>query len=168
MHVEIAEPNAEGRGEIVVTCLDSFAFPIIRYRTGDIGTLDPTPCPCGRGLPKLLNVDGRRTDFLVTPQGRVLHALSVIYVLRDLPMAKEFRVIQESIDNVVIHLVADRPLTTTEKEGVHRRFEILLGSDVQVTLLEVPALPRSPSGKFRYVESRISERLLSELMKGNN
>lgn len=168
MYVEIAEPDADGRGEIVVTCLDSFAFPIIRYRTGDIGALDPTPCPCGRGLTKLRNVDGRRTDFLVTPRGRVLHALSAIYVLRGLSMVREFRVVQEAIDRVVIHLVGDRPLTTPEKDGVRRQFEILLGSDVQLILLEVSSLPRSPSGKFRYVESKVSERLLSDLMREKN
>lgn len=167
MYVEIADPDAEGRGEIVVTCLDSFVFPIIRYRTGDIGSFDPTPCPCGRGLPKLRSVEGRRTDFLVTPQGRVLHALSAIYVLRDLPVVREFRVIQEAIDRVVVQLVGDRPLTAVEKDGISRQFEALLGPEVRLVVLEMPFLPRSPSGKFRYVESRVSEDLLASLMNGD-
>jgi len=52
-------PGRRGRGEIVLTCLDSLAFPTIRYRTGDIGRLDPTPCACGRSLPKIKAVEGR-------------------------------------------------------------------------------------------------------------
>ncbi|MGH7415893.1 MAG: phenylacetate--CoA ligase family protein, partial [Candidatus Rokuibacteriota bacterium] len=74
MHVEILNPDADGRGEIVLTNFDSFAFPIVRYRTGDVGSLDPTPCACGRALPKLRHLEGRTTDFLVTPSGRVIHA----------------------------------------------------------------------------------------------
>lgn len=167
MYVEVVDTDSEGRGEIVVTCLDSLVFPIIRYRIGDIGTLDSTPCSCGRGLPKLRSVEGRRTDFLVTPRGRVLHALSAIYLLRDLPAVKEFQVIQETIDRVVISLVGDRPLTTAEKDGICRQFETLLGSEVQVILLEVPCLARSRSGKFRYVESKVSESFLADLMRGN-
>jgi len=41
------------QGEIVLTHLASRDFPFIRYRTGDIGTLDWDTCPCGRGLPSL-------------------------------------------------------------------------------------------------------------------
>lgn len=166
MYVEIADADDAGRGEIVVSCLDSFAFPIIRYRTGDIGSLDCSPCPCGRALPKLRNVEGRRTDFLVTPDGRALHALSAIYIVRDLPIVREFRIIQHEIDRVEIQLVTDRPLTEADGDAVRRQFSGLLGARVHVDLLQVPSLPRSPSGKFRYVESRVSESFLTELIQG--
>jgi phenylacetate-CoA ligase len=63
MYVEILDPDDEGRGEIVLTNLESKAFPIVRYRTGDLGSLDPSPCNCGRGLPKLRAVEERQTDF---------------------------------------------------------------------------------------------------------
>ena len=49
-YLEIKDPDPDGRGEIVLTCLDSLAFPTIRYRTGDMGRLDPMPCACGRSL----------------------------------------------------------------------------------------------------------------------
>jgi phenylacetate-CoA ligase len=156
MVVEIADPDAEGRGEIVLTNLDSRALPIIRYRTGDIGSLDGTPCPCGRGLPRLGAVEGRRTDFLVTPRGRVLHALSVIYPLREMTAIREFRVVQESIDRVVVRVVPERPLGAVGRADLARPLEALLGPDVRVEVEEVAAIPRTASGKFRYVESRIT------------
>ena len=166
MSVEIADADDAGRGEIVVTCLDSFAFPIIRYRTGDIGSLDSSPCPCGRALPKLRNVEGRRTDFLVTADGRALHALSAIYIVRDLPMVREFRIIQHEINRVEIQLVTDRSMTEEDGDAVRRQFNDLLGPKVHVELLQVSTLPRSLSGKFRYVESRVSESFLTELIQG--
>jgi len=165
MYVEIADPDASGRGEIVVTCLDSFCFPIIRYRTGDIGSFDPTPCPCGRTLPKLKQVEGRRTDFLVTPSGRVLHALSAIYILRDRPGMREFHVVQESLDHIVVQIVSDHSLAEAEEAGVRQRFGLLLGSEVRLDIVQVPAIARTRSGKFRYVESLVAEDLLSTMMR---
>ena len=64
-------------------------MPIIRYRTGDMAQLGTENCLCGRGLPLLKKVEGRQTDFIVTPDKRVIHALAVIYVLRECPRDQE-------------------------------------------------------------------------------
>ncbi|HEX7077308.1 MAG TPA: glycosyltransferase, partial [Candidatus Eisenbacteria bacterium] len=84
--------DAEGRplppgetGELVVTHMASSDFPFVRYRTGDIATLDPRPCACGRTLPKLRDIQGRATDFLTASDGGRVHALALIYVLRETP-----------------------------------------------------------------------------------
>jgi phenylacetate-CoA ligase len=164
MYVEILDPDAEGRGEIVLTNLDSHAFPIIRYRTGDIGSLDPSPCPCGRGLPKLRGVEGRRTDFLVTPGGRVLHALSAIYILREVPAIREFRIVQEAIDHLVIHVVPRQPIGSAEEASLRDQFAALFGTDMRVDIVREDSLPRTPSGKFRHVESRVAQSVLERLM----
>jgi phenylacetate-CoA ligase len=167
MYVEILNPDEQGRGEIVLTNLDSHAFPIIRYRTGDIGGFDPVPCRCGRGLPKLRAVEGRRTDFLVTPSGRVLHALSAIYLLRELATVREFRIIQEAVNHLVIHLVPTRPLQHTEEGEILAKFAAVFGPDMRVDVVQTDALPRSPSGKFRYVESKVAQPILERLMSGH-
>lgn len=165
MYVEIADPDADGRGEVVLTCLDSLCFPIVRYRTGDIATLDPSPCPCGRALPKLKQVEGRRTDFLVTPTGRVLHALSVIYILRDQTAVREFHVIQEAVNHVVVEIVPDGPAPPATLTAIRAQFARLLGDDVRIDLRTVPSIARSRSGKFRYVESRVADELLATMMR---
>jgi len=164
MYVEILDPDTDGRGEIVLTNLDSHAFPIIRYRTGDIGSLDPSPCQCGRGLPKLRGVEGRRTDFLVTPGGRVLHALSAIYILRELPAIREFRIVQEAIDHLVIHLVLRQPIGPVEEASMRAQFTALFGADMRIDIVRADSLPRTASGKFRYVESRVAQPILERLM----
>lgn len=58
-------------GEIVVTDLLNHAQPLIRYRLGDVGVLDPDPCPCGRPFPVLKSILGRSNDVLRTPAGLV-------------------------------------------------------------------------------------------------
>jgi len=76
---------ADASGEIVVTHLATSDFPFIRYRTGDVGTLSSERCACGRGLPLLKEIQGRSTDFVVVADGTLLHGLSLIYILRDIP-----------------------------------------------------------------------------------
>ena len=53
------------KGELVITSLTKQAFPIIRYRTGDITSLDQTPCRCGRTLVRMKSVMGRADDMLI-------------------------------------------------------------------------------------------------------
>jgi len=168
MVVEIADPDDEGRGEIVLTNLDSLAFPIVRYRTGDIGSLEPGACACGRGLPRLRSVEGRRTDFLVTPGGRMLHALSAIYILRDSPAVREFRVVQETIDHLTVEIVPATPvrslqLSSPDGQALHAQFRALMGPGVEVEIRAVAEIPRTASGKFRYVESRVGQEELARL-----
>lgn len=68
--VEIIDPDTGKTlepgeiGEIVVTCPLRFDTPLIRYRTKDIGYIDPTPCKCGIALPRLF-LRGRRADQIV-------------------------------------------------------------------------------------------------------
>jgi phenylacetate-CoA ligase len=51
-------------GELVLTTLTREAFPLIRYRTGDLTSLDPTPCSCGRTLARIARVEGRTDDMI--------------------------------------------------------------------------------------------------------
>ena len=52
-------------GELVITTLTKEALPLIRYRTGDIATVDESPCACGRTLARMGPVRGRRDDMLI-------------------------------------------------------------------------------------------------------
>ena len=51
------------------------AMPLLRYDTGDLAVPLETPCPCGRALPAVREVQGRFDDLLVTPSGRVVQEL---------------------------------------------------------------------------------------------
>src|SRR5262249_7461810 len=143
-------------GEIVLTNLHTFAMPIIRYRTGDVGALEPTPCSCGRGLPRLRGVEGRQTDFLVTPSGKILHALAAIYVLRELPSVAEFQIGEERGDALTIRVVPRDAFGPAEQSAVRSRLRRLFESDIDVVFEVMDTLPRLASGKHRYVISEIA------------
>ena len=140
-------------GEIVVTHLSTNDFPFIRYRTGDIGVLGATPCPCGRGLPLLQDIQGRSTDFVVAADGTVMHGLSLVYILRDLPGVLFFKVIQDTRALTRVQLVTDQAFAPDSIAKIVTGFKQRLGADVQVLVDLVDNIPAEKSGKFRYIIS---------------
>ena len=160
--VEIVDP--QGRvlppgqaGEIVVTHLATKDFPFIRYRTGDVAVLDDGRCACGRGLPMLREIQGRTTDFVVAADGTVMHGLALIYILRDLPGVKQFKIVQESLQATRMLLVRRRHFRC---RAACPRFEhkarARLGPQVQISVEQVDDIPPEQSGKFRYVVSHVA------------
>lgn len=143
-------------GEIVVTHLATSAFPFIRYQTGDMGVLDDRSCPCGRGLPLLKEIQGRTTDLVVAADGTVMHGLALIYVLRDIPGILSFKIIQESLDQTRVLLVAGAGYGPQSHRHIEEGIKARLGSSVRVVIEEVRDIRAEKSGKFRYVLSHVS------------
>lgn len=165
VHVELLGPRGSS-GELVITNFDTPAMPIIRYRTQDMAASSESACACGRALPLLGHVEGRQTDFVVTPDGRVLHALAVIYILRDIPSIHEFRVTQEDIRRVVVEIVASDAFGSEQERVVIRGLSGLLGPGVDIDVVKTERIVRPESGKYRYVVSKVAERHLSEILAG--
>ncbi|MTV36413.1 glycosyltransferase [Duganella radicis] len=150
------QPVAPGQdGAIVITHLASRDFPLIRYATGDVGALDPRPCPCGRGLPLLQRVAGRTSDFVVARDGTVMHGLALIYILRDLPQVRAFKIIQESLDCTRVLLVSVDGLPPSLRLSIVTQFRARLGESVEIVIEEVSVIPAEASGKHRYVISKV-------------
>lgn len=142
-------------GGIVVTHLDAYAMPLIRYQTGDVGRLKPGRCSCGRGLPMMDVVSGRATDFLVLPDGTVKHALSIIYPIREMPGVRQFRVVQDADHAVSIEVVVNDGEKRITVEAVAKRVRPILGHDVALDVRFVDRIGDSNSGKHRYVISHV-------------
>lgn len=140
----------------MVTHLASGDFPFIRYRTGDIGTLDDKVCECGRGLPLIREIQGRTTDFVVARDGTVMHGLALIYILRDMPEIKVFRIIQENLDLTRIQIVTETGLSPLLIDRIIESFQSRLGRDVVIRVEQVSDIPAEKSGKFRYVISKVA------------
>lgn len=153
-HGEALPPGEAG--EVVVTHLATRDFPFIRYRTGDIAVMEDKPCPCGRGLPLLKEIQGRTTDFITAADGTVMHGLALIYVLRDLPGIKAFKIIQENLMLTRVLLTPGEGFDPGCVAGIQRDFKARLGQDVRVDVEQVPEISSERSGKFRYVISKVA------------
>lgn len=149
-------------GEIVLTHLDARAMPLIRYRTGDVGSFVDGPCPCGRGLPRLGPIQGRVTDFILTPRGKVVHALALIYVLREVPGVKEFQVVQDRIDHLTVTIVPGDGFNASSQATVTSRLSHALDDTVRIDVALADVIPRPASGKHRHVISKVTNGVLGE------
>jgi phenylacetate-CoA ligase len=157
--------DSEGRplppgepGEIVVTDLYSHEAPFIRYATGDVGALSTRACSCGRALPLLERIEGRSNDMVLTPDGRIINSLALIYPVREIEGIEQFRICQKAVDRFHIQVVRDSRFQTDGEDRIRKGWSQLLRSPVQVTFEYLPALPLERSGKFRHVTSELSAR----------
>ena len=152
------QPQPPGApGEIVITHLATGDFPFIRYRTGDIGTLDPHPCRCGRGLPLLKEIQGRTTDFVIAQDGTLMHGLALIYVLRDVPTVAGFKIIQETLHHTRVLLKPGPGFSDAEEQTIISGLQKRLGHNVNITIERVTEVPPEKSGKFRYIVSHVPQ-----------
>jgi len=161
LYVEILDeqgrPVAPGEvGEIVISGMNNYAMPLIRYRIGDFGTWAPGPCTCGRGLPLLAEVLGRVTDVISTRSGRACTGILFPYILDEFPSVAQFQVTQESPDRIIVRLVphgAIEPQTLVAIEGKLRKY---LGRSIELRLEISDSIPRTSSGKLHHTNSSVS------------
>lgn len=150
------QPVPKGQaGEVVVTHLATGEFPFIRYRTGDVAILSTRSCACGRGLPMLEEIQGRTTDFIVAADGTIMHGLAVVYPIRDIPGIASFKVVQETLQRVVVQIVPEINCDPNVEIQIANGIKARLGQSVDVEVLRVSDIPREKSGKYRYVQSLV-------------
>jgi phenylacetate-CoA ligase len=150
-----AAGNPAEEGEAVITSLVSAAQPFIRYRTGDVVRHSGRRDPGGRGLTVLDTVVGRQTDFILAADGRIMHALAVIYVLRAVPGVGQFKLIQHAIDRLEVQVVPDVRWNDEAREAVIRGLRARLGTTLAVDIRLLDAIAPEASGKHRYVVSHV-------------
>ena len=105
-------------GRVVVTALHNVGMPFIRYEQGDIASLVPGRCACGRRTPLLGTIEGRVDDDLHLPSGRVVPAVNVRLVLKDISGVDAWQVRQGPHDEITLNVVPTRPTGATNAEEV--------------------------------------------------
>jgi phenylacetate-CoA ligase len=142
-------------GEIVVTHLDTPEMPFVRYRTGDVGALAARSCSCGRTLPLLERVDGRKTDFIVAPDGRAMHGLSLIYVIREMRGIEAFRITQKRLTYFEVEIVRNQEYDANNEGRIREAFSRRLRAPVAVQVRYSDSIAPTASGKTRHVVSEV-------------
>ena len=87
-------------GEVVITDLNNFCMPFIRYRIGDLAeAMDPTAaCACGRGAPRVGAIEGRVQSIILGAEGQYLPGTFFAHLLKDYAHAiRHFQVVQEEL-----------------------------------------------------------------------
>ena len=140
-------------GEVVTTCLVRTYQPLIRFRLGDLAAWDPEPCPCGQQMPVIKEVVGRLEDIVTGPDGRQLVRFHGIFV--DQPNIVEGQIIQETLDQFVVRVVPTKAFSQLDIDDIQQRMYQRLGPKISVQVVTVDDIPRTESGKFRAVISKV-------------
>lgn len=146
-----------GLGEILITDLFNQAMPIIRYKVGDIGSLEKVKNSyC---LKKLL---GRINDNIILPDGTVSPGLTFYYIskstLEKSGILKEFIIRQINIDTFIFDIVADRDLNKKEIANIQHDLDLYLQPNLKLIVNRVSKIKRLESGKTKHFFSELDDR----------
>lgn len=164
--VEVVDPSTgavleEGNeGELVFTTLRKEAMPILRYRTGDIGSLTFEPCTCGRTTGRIRGLRGRRDDMIIV-RGVNLYPSNVEHLLMSVPeVAPHYQLVVERDGAMDELTVQCEPVSSeVDAERLRARVENLLrehlGIRIEVEVLAAGGVPRSEGKAVRVVDRRV-------------
>jgi phenylacetate-CoA ligase len=145
-------------GEVVATQLHAFAAPFIRYRLGDIVTRGETPCRCGAPFSTLLDVQGRRQDYLPLANGRLFmpREVTLLSLEHAWSWVGQFQLTQERADRVVLRIVPLGPPPPGAVAALAQALQERLGPGIGLEVLLVTDIPLEADGKFRVARSLVT------------
>jgi phenylacetate-CoA ligase len=150
-------PNGE-LGDILVTSLNNYAMPLIRYRIGDRGRLSSLSCPCGRPGQILDRIAGRNVDAFRTVDGTLIDGEYFTHLLYFRSWVTKFQVLQRNYSEIEFRIVgASERCSQTELDQIVEKARLLLGPQCAVAFHFVTNIEPSPSGKYRYTISEVTQ-----------
>jgi phenylacetate-CoA ligase len=162
---EVVDPQtgdplpAGAEGELVFSTLTKEGQPLLRYRTGDIASLDRAPCVCGRTLARMGTVRGRRDDMLII-RGVNLYPSEVEHTLLGVAgVAPHYQLVVErpgALDELTVHCepAADGIDGADLRARVAHALRERTGITIAVELLAPGEVPRSEGKAVRVVDRR--------------
>ena len=101
------KPAVPGQiGEVVITNLNRYAMPIIRYKNGDLARLSTQDCPCGCKLPMIAEIIGRSGEDITLPTGRIV-PWNELKSLMNHPQIRQFQIIQNTKGDLLIKYIKE-------------------------------------------------------------
>ena len=148
-------PVAPGEvGRVVVSTLNNFVMPLLRYELGDHAELGQ-PCPCGRGLPVLNHIVGRTRDRITMPDGTHRFAYYGTPHIHEIAPIVQHQMVQVAPTRMEYHLVVRRPLTAEERATMTGWLHDAMGYPFELSFVYVDEIPRGPGGKYQDFRSEI-------------
>lgn len=152
------------RGELVITILKKEAFPVIRYRVGDITIMDEDPCACGRTHPRIRRIQGRVDDMLIV-RGINVFPSQVEHTLLEIPqVGRHFQIVVDrkgALDTILVRVEVSEEAFSDKitdlmmiRKMVEHRLKSSLNVGVGVELVEPGSLPRFEGKSKKVIDRR--------------
>jgi phenylacetate-CoA ligase len=156
LYVELLGERRDLPRRLVITDLVNRAMPLIRYDVGDHGVEASGPCPCGRGLPRLLEVSGREADFLYTPDRVPVFGISILdtFVIH-IPGIRQAQIIQDRYDHLVLRVVREPGFGGESLALLRKNLGEIFGDRMRYDICYVDRIEQTATGKYRFSICRI-------------
>ncbi len=142
---KVCEPGETGR--VVLTTLQNFATPLIRYALGDHAEVGE-PCAHKPGLPVLKKIQGRERNMLTLPDGRRHYPSFPAELWAHLQPIRQVQLIQTDRESIRVRMVAQRPLHNDEARELIAILQERFTYPFTIHIDYVEAIERSSSGKY--------------------
>jgi len=139
-------------GNVILTDLENYAMPLIRYEVGDRACITNEPCRCGRGLNRLQSISGRIKDFVDLSNGRRIDGSYFTKRFRDISGVELFQIIQKQSKDVYAKVsLSDEndPDVSLHLKQLESRIANELGIDFYIKVDN--SFRRSSNQKFQYI-----------------
>jgi phenylacetate-CoA ligase len=151
-------------GELVFTSLTKEAFPVIRYRTRDITSLNPEPCICGRTHVRMNRVSGRSDDMLIIRGVNVFPSQIESVLMETSEVAPHYQLVvdrEENLDTLTVRVEVGEQLFSDEvrqlqdlERKISKNIKEMLGVSAKVRLVEPHTIQRSEGKAVRVIDNR--------------
>ncbi|MGA2103959.1 phenylacetate--CoA ligase family protein [Methanoregula sp.] len=170
-YVEVIDPKTGEqlepgeKGELTITMLQKEALPMIRYRIGDISSVEEDICPCGRTSPRIKRIQGRVDDMLII-RGINVFPSQVEYTLMSIPeVGQHFQIIVErsgALDDMLVRVELTKESFSDKitdlmhiRQNVEHRLRNALNVAINVELVEPGSLPRFEGKSKKVIDKRV-------------
>jgi len=149
-------PVSSGKlGRLVGTGLHNYGMPLIRYVTDDMTAMKPYQCACGRSLPLMEDVATKAEDIITLKDGRLISSSTLTHPFKPMTSIEGSQIIQEDYDHIKIKLIPNQTYAESDSRHLIHEFQERLGADVKIDIEFINELPRTKSGKFKWVISYV-------------
>ncbi len=155
---------ASGLGNILVTDLYNRSMPLIRYQIGDMSKWQTgQECPCGRKLPRLARIEGRITDFLRLPDGKLISGPSLTLVVGDISEISQAQFVQRHSTKVQLRIVPGIGYSSHIAQELRRRLYPYFHDQFDLSIQIVGNIPTEVSGKYRFVKAEYDDAYVNNM-----
>lgn len=160
------QPVKDGTiGRVIVTKLDGYAMPLIRYDTGDLAIKLPKeeyPKERRFNFPLLKKVIGRNTDIIKTSDGKNLIVHTFTGIFEFFKEIKQFRIIQEKLESITIEYIPSEYFREDVLKDITNQIRIKTGSSIKIEWKKVKIIPPTASGKPQLIENKLIKESLAQ------
>jgi phenylacetate-CoA ligase len=157
--LEVDNPDPGGTGEILLTDLENYGMPLIRYRIQDASRWVAGECPCGMRFRRIDLNSARLADFLVSPiDGSMIGGVTLIhYLLAVGPIVGRFQIVQDQLDHVTVRMARSEEKNEEAKNHIRKTLNRIFEGKMRQDIEYLDEIPFLSSGKYQFIRNEIKK-----------